>query len=227
MSTPTRIEVTPDRCRLGGGAIAARRLRSAAPGPVRIALVATQALLLAGDHVRISVVVSGDVELELVETAGTVAYDMRGGSASWDVSVSLVDGARLTWLGEPFVVSSGAVVSRSLAASLSSGCSLTLRESLVLGRTGEVGGSLALSTRASYDGAPLLVEDLDLSPAGRSGPAVLGPHRILDSVTTLGHRLAEAPGVLQLTGPGSVSRWIGDRQHLSALGRVADRSAGM
>jgi len=212
----TRIDVTPSSVRLSSGLLAARRLRSGA-GPVRIALVATQAMLLAGDQVRIAISVAGPVSLEVVETAGTVAYDMRGGSASWDVDVTLTDGARLTWLGEPFVVAAGARVARSTTLTLEAGCSLTMRESLVLGRTGEVGGSLAVSTRASYEGAPLLVEDLDLAPAARSVPAVLGPHRCLDTITTLGHRLADACGVLQLAGPGSVSRWLGDAQHRSSL----------
>lgn len=88
---------------------------------------------------------------------------MRGGSAKWEVKVLLTDGARLTWLGEPFVVSSGADVIRSTTVALQQGCSATLRQSLVLGRTGEEGGSLTVKTRASLDGVPLLVEDIDLS----------------------------------------------------------------
>ena len=91
-----------------GGRPGPTPLRSRSPGDVRLALVATQALLLAGDHVRIEVVVHGPVQLDLVETAGTVAYDMRGGSASWEVDVVLRNGARLTWDGEPFVVAAGA-----------------------------------------------------------------------------------------------------------------------
>lgn len=61
MATSTRIEVTPDRCTLGGAQIVARRVRSGTQSEaVRVALVASQALLLAGDHIRISVTVSGD-----------------------------------------------------------------------------------------------------------------------------------------------------------------------
>ncbi len=217
MPTTTRIEVTPDGCRLGSGALAARRLRATAPGEVRIALVATQALLLAGDDVRVEVDVTGPVALDLVEVAGTVAHDMRGGSARWEVDVRLTAGARLTWLGEPLVVAAGADVVRSTTVSLDAGSTATLRETVVLGRTGEAGGSLALTTRATRDGLPLLVEDLDLSPAGRGGPAVLGPHRCLDSLVTLGHRLPEGPDVLQLEGPGSVARWLGAAWHDSAL----------
>jgi len=212
----TRIEVTPTTCRLSSGLLAARRLRTT-DSTVRVALVATQALLLAGDHVQLSVDVRGDVALEVVETAGTVAYDMRGGQARWDVDVTLAAGARLTWLAEPFVVAAGADVDRSTTLTLAAGTSATMRESVVLGRTGETGGSLRVTTRASYDAVPLLVEDLDLSPSGRVGPAVLGPYRCLDSITTLGHRLTDGAGVLQLAGPGSLSRWIGHEQHRTGV----------
>lgn len=207
MPTTTRIEVTPDGCRFTEGALAVRRLRS--PGEVRLALVATQALLLAGDHVRLEVDVRGDVALTIVETAGTVAYDMRGGSACWEVDVVLRDAARLTWHGEPFVVAAGADVVRSTTLDLAGGTAATVRESLVLGRSGESGGALLASTRATYDGTPLLLEDLDA--------AILAPHRCLDSLTTYGHRLPDEPGLLQLAGPGTVRRWLGGAQHRSPL----------
>jgi urease accessory protein len=212
-----RIEVTPDGCRLGHGPLAARRLRSSTPGVVRVGLVATQALLLAGDAIAVEVDVRGPVTLELVEPAGTVAYDMRGGSATWTVAVTLSDRAALTWLAEPFVVAAGALVTRSTTLSLEEGTRARVRESLVLGRTGEVGGALVATTHATYAGAPLLVESLDLSPAERSGPAVLFGHRCVDSLLSLGERLPDGPGVLHLEGPGSVARWVGDQQHLSPL----------
>lgn len=142
---------------------------------------------------------------------------MRGGSARWDVHVHLADGARLTWLAEPFVVATGADVVRSTTLDLERGTSATLRESLVFGRSGEEGGSLLVSTRATYDGQPLLVEDLDLSPAARTGHAVLGSGRCLDSLTRLGDRLPDQPGILQLAGPGSILRWIGSAMHESTV----------
>lgn len=212
-----RIEVTPDGCRLGHGLLAARQLRSTRPRQVRIALVATQALLLAGDHVLLEVDVRGPVELELVEVAGTVAYDMRGGSARWETAITLTDGAHLTWPAEPFVVAAGADVTRSTGLDLETGTRAWLREPLVLGRTGELGGSLRVATRATLDGVPLLVEALDLTADARGGPAVLGATRCIDTVTALGARLPEAPGTLQLDGPGSLVRWLGDHQHLSPL----------
>lgn len=207
----TRIEVVADpvrdRCLLTTGLLSPRRL-PAPDGVVRIALIAASALLLAGDQVEIQVVIKGPVRLEIVETAGTVAYAMRGGSAKWDVMITLTEGAQLTWHGEPFVVAEGADVTRTMQVNLESGCSAAIRESLVLGRHGEVGGTLRSSQRAWLDGELLLAEDLDLAPEARHGWAILGTARCLDSITTLGRRLQEAqkaPAVRDTLGAREVA----------------------
>lgn len=216
MST-TRIEVTastdrPPRLTLVQGAVHVRRLRDAGP-VLRLALVAGQALLLAGDDVTIEVAVSGPIVVEVVETSGTVAYGMRGGAASWNVAIELTDGAELTWDGQPFVVSEGADVLRRTEVVAGPGCVAVLRETLVLGRTGEVGGNLRTRTRVELAGVPLVVEDLDLGPAARAGRGTLDGQRCLDSVTWIGRRCPDGPGVLQLEGVGSIRRWIGDELH--------------
>ncbi|MEV4264651.1 urease accessory protein UreD [Kribbella sp. NPDC049584] len=216
----TRIDVTADpvrdRCLLTTDHLSPRRLHGP-PGVVRVALVAAGALLLAGDEVRIEIAVSGPTRLEIVETAGTVAYAMRGGSARWDVDIRLTDGASLQWYAEPFVVSADADVTRTTTARLETGCTAQLRESLVLGRYGEVGGTLRTATRAWLDDDLLLAEDLDLSPETRSGWAILGPARCLDTVTTLGFRLPDTPHTLQLEGSGSIARQLLHEQHESDL----------
>jgi urease accessory protein len=219
----TRIEILADpvrdRCVLTTGLLSPRRL-PAPNGIVRIALVAAGALLLAGDHVRIEVVVHGKVRVEIIETAGTVAYAMRGGSSSWDVDVTLNGGATLTWHGEPFVVAADADVSRSTALQMETGCSVALRESLVFGRHGEIGGTLRTVLRAAVDAELLLAEDLDLSPQARPGWAILGKARCLDTVTTLGFRLPESEQTLQLEGVGSIARRLVADHHESDLGKL-------
>ena len=218
---PTRIEVAADpvrdRCVLTTDHISPRRL----PGPVgvvRIALVAVGALLLAGDHVRIEVAISGPVRVEIIEAAGTVAYAMRGASARWDVDIALTGGASLHWYGEPFVVSADAAVTRSTAVRMEPGCTAELRESLVLGRHGEVGGALHTVTRAWVGDDLVLAEDLDLSPETRTGWAIVGSARCLDTVTALGFRLPEAAQTMQLEGSGSIARRLVQEQHESDLG---------
>ena len=220
MCITTRIEVDAasgsgsPRVVTASGALQVRRLREH-DSTVRLALVAGQALLLAGDQVRVEVQVYGPVQIEIVETAGTVAYDMRGGAARWEVEIDLRGRAALIWDGQPFVVSAGADVRRETVVALEDGCRSELRETIVLGRAGELGGSVRTDSRIHFAGQPLLVEELDLSVQARAGWATLHGHRCLDTVTTAGHRLPDGPGVLQLEGTGSIHRWIGDELHLA------------
>jgi len=222
MSTVTRIEVHRrdgrPTCTFRGGHLAPRRI-DAPDDRVRVALVATVALLLAGDAVRIEVVVGGGIDLEIVEIAGTVAYDMRGGSATWDVDARVEDGALLVWAGLPCVFADGADVLRSTTVALEGSGRAVLRETFAFGRSGEGGGDLRASTIATHDGRPLLVEDLDLRRAHRAEPAVMGDARCFDAVTILGERLADEPGVLQLDGSGSIARRLLRDVHASDLSR--------
>lgn len=219
----TRIEVVADpvrdRCVLTTDHISPRRLPGP-PGVVRIALVAAGALLLAGDQVRIEIVAQGPVRVEIIETAGTVAYGMRGASARWDVDIKLTGGASLQWYGEPFVVSADAAVTRSTVVRMENGCTAELRESLVLGRHGEVGGALHTTMRAWIDDELTLAEDLDLSPDARQGWAIMHTARCLDTISALGFRLPEDGQTLQLEGCGSIARRLVHEQHESDLQRA-------
>jgi urease accessory protein len=215
VSSPTRIEVSDAGVRLSSGSLAARRLPDAG-GRVRVALVATEALLLAGDAVRVDVWVRGGRALEIVETSGTVAYHMRGGSASWSASLDVSDGCSVVWLGLPFVVATGADVLRSTHVRLAGSGWCALRETHVLGRVGQEGGRLLASTSAHLDGRPLLVETLELSPRTRGDFALLGGARCLDQLTLLGRR-SENPAALQLELPGSILRSRTTHAHESQL----------
>ncbi|WP_432541592.1 urease accessory protein UreD [Kineococcus sp. SYSU DK002] len=207
----TRVGVTAGGLRLRTGAFAPKLLSRSPDGrAVRIALVGARALLLAGDRVAVDVHVGPGCALELVEVAATVAYDGRGGpAATWTTRVRLDAGARLRWDAEPLVVADGAHVERRTDLDLAAGAVARLRETLVLGRSGEAGGSVRLRTRAHLGGRPLLVEDLDLrDPRVRRSPAVLGAHRRLETVVVLGER-DEVPGALHLEGPGTLVRRFG------------------
>lgn len=161
-------------------------IQDSRPGYARIALVPDGALLLADDAIGLDVRVGTGVRVDLVEPGGTVAYDMRGGAASWDVTIDLGAGARLTWAGEPFVLSAGARVRRSLTVDLGAGARLALRETLVLGRHQERVGALEQHLRArGPDGTELLVEDLSLAGTAHR-PGILGGNRVLGSVLALG-----------------------------------------
>ncbi|WP_019548814.1 urease accessory protein UreD [Streptomyces sulphureus] len=198
---------------LASGTFLAPRPLASPPGVLRLALVGIRAGLLTGDALDLRVTVGPGARLELVEPAGLVAYDHRGGGATWSADVTLGEGARLCWGARPFVVSSGARVHRSMAAELAHGAAMLWRELLVLGRCGERGGALHSVTRASYDGDELLVEDLAFSaPEERDLPGILGGARFLGSVTHFGAGRPEDPAdpyLTALAGPGALVRHLG------------------
>lgn len=202
---------------------------------LRVALVAGGALLLGDDHVRVRVRVGAGAVLELVETSGTVAYDGRGRPARWEVEAVVEPGGVLVWDAQPFVVATGADVHRSTSVRLGEGAVACLRETLVLGRSGERGGRLRTSLRVNGPDGPMLHEELRLD-GGRPEPGVLGTHRVVDSVVLVGRRpggpvdggapVPAAPGnrsvtVLHLEEPGAVARRTGVEAHRVVLTEVA------
>lgn len=196
---------------------------------VRVALVATGALLLGGDHVGVRVRVGAGVVLELVETSGTVAYDGRGRAARWEVEVVVEPGGALVWDAQPLVVSTGADVQRTNCLWLGEGAVACVRETVVLGRWGEVGGRVVTSMRVDGPGGPVLHDELRLDGA-RPEPGVLGHHRVVDSVVLLGRHPPTPEGggdarsaatVLALEEPGAVARRLGSEVHRVLLTDVA------
>jgi urease accessory protein len=192
----------------------------------RVALVAEGALLLADDLIEVDVSVGPGAALDVFEPSGTVAYDMRGGSARWSVHIHLAEHAQLRWHGKPFVVADGADVDREVRIDLAAGATAMLRETLVLGRSGERGGTLAQRTRVSHEGQPLLVEDLMLG-AHRPGTGRLGPWRVVDTASVLGRRADGIPEVVgegahrfELDGPGTLIRSLSGQAHARCLDPV-------
>ena len=149
------------------GLIRAQTIRNDARS-CRIGLLATSALLLGGDRVLIEVEVGPGATVELFDVAGTVAYHGRGQPAAWHTTAQVADGGTLRWAGEPFVVADGADVLRTLELELDASATLRLRETLVLGRSGEVGGRLRTRTGIRVGGEPVLLED---QRARSGGPA--------------------------------------------------------
>jgi urease accessory protein len=225
----TRIAVdpAPGRARVTHtpGPVAARVQRVDEHG-ARVALVATTALLLGGDEVEFDVRVGAGGWLDIVETAGTIAYDAQGVASRWTVRAQVAEGARLTWAGEPFVIADGADVHRVTTIDLATHATACLRETLVFGRVGEQGGALRATTRVLLEDAELLVEDLDLAgPDVRRLPGVLGSCRVIDTILALGHRAPDTPDLpvgtrYELAGPGTVARVLTTETDRSGLGAV-------
>ncbi|WP_182481261.1 urease accessory protein UreD [Nocardioides immobilis] len=185
----------------------------------RISLVPEGALLLADDAIEIDVTVDAGVRLDLVEPGGTVAFDMRGRRARWDVRIRLGRDAVLTWAGEPFVVAAGADVARRFDLVLAAGAAVAIRETLVLGRYGEGPGRMSQHSSAVLDGVPVLVEDLPLDAT--TAPGLLGGHRVLCSVLLLGRSALTDPEAasdrLDLEAGGHLWRRLGAHAHEARL----------
>jgi urease accessory protein len=178
-----------------------------------VSLVPDGALLLAGDALWLDISVGPRVSLELVEPGGTVAYPMRGGHASWNVTISLAAGATLVWAGEPFVVAEGARVRRHTTIELGMGARLAMRETIVLGRHAEVGGQLDLTTTATgSDGLPILADGLSIGP--ESSSLLIGGARVIETVTVLGARIDSVAGTrLDLQAEGTLVRGLSSAVH--------------
>ena len=205
------------------GLIRAQTIRNDARS-CRVGLLATSALLLGGDHVLVEVEVGPGANLELFDVAGTVAYHGRSRPAAWHTTVRVAGGGSLRWAGEPFVVADGADVLRTLELDLDASATLRLRETLVLGRSGEVGGRLRTRTGIQIDGEPVLLEDQRLDPSGlRRHPGMLGDRRVIDSVLAVGGSLsAPPPDAVRFDlvgGGGSVTRYLGADLAASPLHR--------
>ncbi|MCX4851219.1 urease accessory protein UreD [Streptomyces sp. NBC_00893] len=222
MTGPTRLSVTPTESRSHvhhtTGHLTARTMDQDADG-ARVGLIATRALLLSGDDVRIEVNVAPGAWLDIVETTGTVAYEGNAPS-SWTIDADVGDGAVLTWAGKPFVVSDEIDTHRGTHIRLHGTGRVLMQEKAVLGRAGQMGGDLTTSLNASDDTGPLQVEYLDLGRQARQLPGIFGSLRSMDTVTALGWT-PEPSGTPDAgsTGPGetyfpldrrgAVLRWMG------------------
>ncbi|WP_104161632.1 urease accessory protein UreD [Arthrobacter sp. ZGTC212] len=241
---PTRISVerAGDRARFSvldqGLYLAPRPVNGTAdPLHLRVALIGIHMMLLGGDDVRIEVSVDPGVTLEVVEPAGMVAYDADLVPSRWSLDAELGEDAALIWDGASFVAAAGSNVRRQTRLQLASGARALVRETLVLGRSGEHGGRLRSITRAAGPGGDLLYEDLDLTGPRHRAVGILGDAKVVATATAVGWRPgalpepaagaapdgAREPGRTRrfdLAAPGAVAR------SLSVQAHTADREAG-
>jgi urease accessory protein len=160
-----------------------------APGGwCRIGLLATTALLLGGDEVELRIRVRPGARLDLFDVAGTVAFDGRGAPARWSTSVTVYAGAVFRWSGQPLVVADGADVTRTLDLDVAGTGRALVRDTVVLGRTGESGGRLRSRTSIHHADRLIALEGQDLDPELRRLPGVLGDLRVLDTITEVSRR---------------------------------------
>ncbi|MFT3661330.1 MAG: urease accessory protein UreD [Gordonia sp. (in: high G+C Gram-positive bacteria)] len=203
----------------GSGTVLIPRLVTRTERSAQVALVAGGAMLLGGDRLRVRISVGAGCTLELTEVGGMVAYDADGAPSSWSVEAVLEPGATLIWMGLETVVSGGANLTRSSRLSLADGACALIRETTVLGRTGETGGRARLVSDVTCAGTPLLVEDFDVR-GDRPVPGVCDDHRVVDTVLMAGRRPSDTAGAMRLDGPGALARYLGRETHPSPIPEI-------
>ncbi len=209
----------PPKVRLTPGLLQPRLVTRRA-GFAHVALVAGGATLLGGDSVSIRVEVGAECALRIEDIGGTVAYPSTGRPSAWNVDAVVGDGGVLVWESFPFVVADRALVRRRTTVRRGADAQVCLRETLVLGRTGEVGGRIVSTTDIrDVDGTPFFVEELSLD-GEQPRPGVLGRSRVLDTAIMVGAEPDEPTptdtdegNVLVLARPGAVARAIGSATH--------------
>ncbi|GLZ34370.1 urease accessory protein UreD [Lentzea sp. NBRC 105346] len=151
-------------------------------------LVSSVTAPLGGDDLTLTVRVGAGARLALRGVAATLALPgHRADGSRTTVTFEVEDGAAVTYLPEPTVVTARARHEAVLSVSLAPTAVLRTREVLVLGRSGEQPGVLGTTVRARRDGKPLLHQRLAIgdprvaaSPAGLAGKRVLGTDLRLD-----------------------------------------------
>ena len=134
-------------------------------------------------------------------------------------------GRALTYAGEPFVVGDGADVTRTLDVDLAPDASAVVRDTVVLGRTGQRGGRLRSVTAVRVGGRPVLLEDQRLDPDGLRERArhARRPPRPRHGHRGSGRRRpapTAATTYALVGGAGTLSRWLGTSLADSPLHRV-------
>ncbi|MFE2724733.1 urease accessory protein UreD [Kitasatospora sp. NPDC059327] len=176
----------------GAGPLAPRRTRDV-DGGAQVVIVGAMAAPLGGDRLALAVEVADGAALTVTSAAATISLPGPG-PARYDVELTVGEGARLDWRPEPVVAAAGSHLVLHTRITLAAGALLRYREEQVLGRHHDwarAAGPGRLTSRLTVRraGRLLLDQQTDLGPGapGWDGPAVLGGHRAVGQLLTVGH----------------------------------------
>jgi len=203
-----------DRLYQQGCAKAFLPVGATAPGAVpEIVLVNTSGGLTGGDRLDYALAVGRGAALAATTQAAERVYRAVDAPARLGVTLAVGAGAALAWLPQETILFEGGRLARRLEADLAGDASLTVLETLVLGRAamGEVvtRGQYSDHWRIRRDGRLIHAEALRLD-----GDLA----RVLDGTATL--RAARATATLVHVGPGAEAR-------LAAARGLVERMAGI
>ncbi|MGW4233024.1 urease accessory protein UreD [Streptomyces sp. NPDC004980] len=192
------------------GPLALRRTRSPEPGYARVTVVGAMSAPLGGDRLAIEARAEDGALLAADSAAATVALPGAGpdaGRASYDLRLSVGEGAELRWLPEQLISACGSELDQSTRVELAATARLVLREEQILGRHGEDTGSLTTRLIVRRAGRPLLDQQLAYgpgAPGGWDGAAVLGGNRAVGQLLVVDDAFEAAPPTPRVLGPTAV-----------------------
>ncbi|MEU5212820.1 urease accessory protein UreD [Streptomyces sp. NPDC020742] len=186
----------------GDGPLALRRLGGGG-GPARVCVVGAMSAPLGGDRLAIEVTAEAGSAVHLTTAAATVALPGRNAEpATYDVRLTVGEGARLDWLPEPLISAAGSDLRMTTTVDLAPTARLVLREEQVLGRSGEEAGALRSRLTVRRAGRTLLDQETAYGPGvpGWDTSAVLGGHRALGQLLVVGPESGAEPADVALLG---------------------------
>jgi urease accessory protein len=185
----------------------------------RVRVLGAMSAPLGGDELALDVTAEAHTRLEVTTAAATIA--LRGPTpdpATYDVRLTVGEGASLHWLPQPLISTHGSSLNQTYRVELAGTSHVLLREEQLLGRSAEPPGHLSTRLTVLRAGRTILDQQTIYGPQGPAwdGPAVLGGHR--------------ATGQLLLVTPDSGARpepvLLGDRLHgHCVLAPLADATA--
>ncbi|MGW7433774.1 urease accessory protein UreD [Streptomyces sp. NPDC054861] len=178
------------------GPFALRRTRAAGTH-ARVTVVGAMSAPLGGDRLAIEADVRDGARLLVDSAAATVALPGRTAEpASYDVRISVGEGAVLHWLPEQLISAAGSDLTMRTTVELAATARLVLREEQILGRHGEEPGTLTTRLTVRIAGRPLLDQELAYgpgAPGGWDGGAVLAGHRATGQLLVVDPAFADDP----------------------------------
>lgn len=227
MKAEARLEVDRD----AAGRSVVRTLRSAPPltlvparGEPLVHLVNSAASPLGGDELTLVVRVGPGACLTLRGIAATVALPgPHGGVSRTMVHMELSEGATVTYLPEPTVITRRARHESVLTVSLAADAHLHTRETVVLGRADEQPGELTTTLHVTRRGHPVLRQTLSVTPETLLGHRVLATE--LSTSTTEDPASGEWWSRTPLAAGGTLTTALAD-DAVTALRRLSVSSHG-
>jgi urease accessory protein len=155
------------------------------PGAVWVSRAAGAAGPLGGDDLRLDVEVEAGAALVLGDVSASLALPGPHGQRSFTRNTVRVGaGGCLSLLAQPVIAARGCDHAMVTSIDLAAGARLLVREQLLLGRHGEVPGTIRQRLRVRLDGRALYDQELVLGTGalGWRGAAVTGGRRAVGSV---------------------------------------------